>query len=66
LGDASFSGGLFGVCAACFGEGFGGVQDFFQTRMAASSTTALERTFIALATTWSKVAGLVIVGFCGI
>jgi hypothetical protein len=35
----------------------------FQTRIAASSTMAFDRTFIASATTWSKVAGLLIVGF---
>ena len=34
---------------------------FFQTLIAANSTTALDRTFIVLVTTWSKVAGLVII-----
>jgi len=38
---------------------------FFQTLIAANSTTALDRTFIVLVTTWSKVAGLVIVGLAG-
>ena len=51
--------------AAGFGEGFSGVHSLFQTRMAASSTTAFDRTFIAAATAWSNVAGLVIVGLGG-
>jgi hypothetical protein len=49
--------------AAGFGEGFSGVHSLFQTRMAASSTTAFDRTFIASATTLSNAAGLLIVGF---
>jgi hypothetical protein len=49
--------------AAGFGEGFSGVHSLFQTRMAASSTTAFDKIFIVLAATWSKVAGLVIVDF---
>lgn len=51
--------------AAGFGEGFSGVHSLFQTRMAASSTTAFDRTFIASATTLSNAAGLLIVGLTG-
>src|SRR5215203_4361118 len=39
------------------------VHSFFHTLMAASSTEALARIFMAAVTAWSKVAGLVIVGF---
>ena len=39
--------------------------NFLPTRMAASSTTALDNTRIALATSWSKLAGGHTVGFCG-
>jgi hypothetical protein len=45
--------------------GFSGVHSLFLTRMAASSTTAFDRTFIASATSLSKAAGLLIVGLTG-
>ena len=37
----------------------------FRTRIAANSTTALDKIRIALATSWSKVAGGHTLGFCG-
>jgi hypothetical protein len=44
-------------------QGFGGGHSFFQTLMAANSTTAFDRTFIASATNLSKAAGPAVVGF---
>jgi hypothetical protein len=63
IGRPQLVGRLPGVRAACFGQGFGGVHSFFQTRSAANSTTAFGKRRIVSATTLSKVAGLVTVGF---
>jgi hypothetical protein len=40
-------------------------DSFFDTRRAANSTTAFDKTFIVSATTLSKVAELLIVGLTG-